>query len=352
MIAYLSVYAVCILLSIAGQKYSNLRAITLVAITIIISVLVGFRPAESGIDTQNYYLLYEQVLHNFEDSWMVVKLGFVFYYLSQLANFMGGDAAYLTFFYALLTCFFIFYTLYRYSVSLPVSVAYFFTGIGLFFFMHNVMRQALAISIVFYSISFVINNHRLKFIATMILAVLVHASAVFFIPFYFLARLPVNSLLLLLIWFVSLPFIYFTNLIVDVIQYFVFVVPEQYAHYLLDQEMYEKGGISGIGLVLMLKQGMFFLVWLAYREELQLTHSRVIYLLAMYAVILGNIVLGLGLIGRFNEYLFIFMLLALPMAIKSLIKQSQQHFVLFLAWLMLSVIFLQGLLIGAQGVVL
>ena len=119
-----------------------------------------------------------------------------------------------------------------------MSVAYFFTGIGLFFFMHNVMRQALAISIVFYSISFVINNHRLKFIATMILAVLVHASAVFFIPFYFLARLPVNSLLLLLIWFVSLPFIYFTNLIVDVIQYFVFVVPEQYAHYLLDQEMY------------------------------------------------------------------------------------------------------------------
>ena len=72
----------------------------------------------------------------------------------------------------------------------------------------------------------------------------------------------------------------------------------------------------------------------------------------MYAVILGNIVLGLGLIGRFNEYLFIFMLLALPMAIKSLIKQSQQHFVLFSAWLMLTVIFLQGLLIGAQGVVL
>lgn len=116
--------------------------------------------------------------------------------------------------------------------------------------------------------------------------------------------------------------------------------------------MYEKGGISGIGLVLILKQGMFWLVWLAYRKELQITHSRVIYLLAMYAVILGNLVLGLGLIGRFNEYLFIFMLLALPMAIKSLIKQSQQHFVLFSAWLMLTVIFLQGLLTGAQGVVL
>lgn len=350
MIAYLSVYAVCILLSIAGQKYSNLRAITLVAITIIISVLVGFRPAESGIDTQNYYLLYEQVLHNFEGSWMVAKFGYVFYYLSQLANFMGGGAAYLTFFYALLTCSFIFYTTYRHSVSLPISVAYFFTGIGLFFFMHNVMRQALAIAIIFYSISFITNKNLLKFVATTTLAVLVHASAVFFIPFYFLARLPIKSFILVVAWLLSLPFIFIPSLIVSIIKSLSFIVPNQYVHYLTAQEMYEKGGISGIGLVLMLKQGMFFLVWLAYREDLQLTHSRVIYLLAMYAVILGNIVLGLGLIGRFNEYLFIFMLLALPMAIKSLIKQSQQHFVLFSAWLMLTVIFIQNLFAGSQGV--
>lgn len=70
----------------------------------------------------------------------------------------------------------------------------------------------------------------------------------------------------------------------------------------------------------------------------------------MYAVILGNLVLGLGLIGRFNEYLFIFMLLALPMAIKSLIKQSQQSFVLFFTWLILTVIFIQNLFVGSQGV--
>lgn len=350
MIVYLSVYAVCILLCIAGQNHSSLRAITLVAITVIISVLIGFRPAESGIDTQNYYLLYEQVLHNFEGSWMVAKFGFVFYYLSQLANFMGGDAAYLTFFYALLTCSFIFYTIYRHSVSLPISVAYFFTGIGLFFFMHNVMRQALAIAIIFYSISFITNKNLLKFVATTTLAVLVHASAVFFIPFYFLARLPIKSFILAVAWLLSLPFIFIPSLIVSIIKILSFIVPNQYVHYLTAQEMYEKGGISGIGLVLMLKQGMFFLVWLAYREELQLTHSRVIYLLAMYAVILGNIVLGLGLIGRFNEYLFIFMLLALPMAIKSLIKQSQQHFVLFSAWLMLTVIFIQNLFVGSQGV--
>lgn len=39
-------------------------------------------------------------------------------------------------------------------------------------------------------------------------------------------------------------------------------------------------------------------------------------------------------------------------AVKTSTKKSQQHFVLFSAWLMLTVIFLQGLLIGAQGVVL
>lgn len=350
MIQYFSIYIVCVFLSVVGQKYSNIRAASLVVITILVSTLIGFRPAESGIDTQSYYLLYEQVLTNFENSWKVVKLGFVFYYLSQLANFMGGDAAYLTFFYALLTCSFIFYTIYRHSVSLPISVAYFFTGIGLFFFMHNVMRQALAIAIIFYSISFITNKNLLKFVATTTLAVLVHASAVFFIPFYFLARLPIKSFILVVAWLLSLPFIFIPSLIVSIMKSLSFIVPNQYVHYLTVQEMYEKGGISDLGLVLMLKQGMFFLVWLAYREELQLTHSRVIYLLAMYAVILGNIVLGLGLIGRFNEYLFIFMLLALPMAIKSLIKQSQQHFVLFSAWLVLTLIFIQNLFVGSHGV--
>lgn len=39
-----------------------------------------------------------------------------------------------------------------------------------------------------------------------------------------------------------------------------------------------------------------------------------------------------------------------PMAIKSLIKQSQKHFVLFSAWLMLTVIFIQNLFLGSQGV--
>ncbi len=352
MIIYLAAYTVCMLFSIAGQKYVELRAVSLLYIAVIVSVLVGFRAAEIGIDTQAYYSLYEQVLNSFHDTWLQGYLGYIFYYLSELADFLGGDASYLTFFYALLTCVFIFYTLYRYGVSLPVSIAYFFTGIGLFFFMHNVMRQALAIAIVFYSVSFIRDKQLLKFIVTTTFAILVHASAVFFIPFYFLARLPIKSTVLLVAWLISLPFIFFTNLIVNIIQGLFFLIPDQYVHYLSSQSMYEAGGVSGFGLVLLLKQCMFFLIWLAYRKEFQIISSRVVYLLAMYAITIGNIVLGLGLIGRFNEYLFIVMLLALPMTINSLIKESQKNFALFLVWVMLTVIFLQGLFNGAQGVVL
>lgn len=265
MITYIATYMLCIFLAIAGQKYSNIRAFSLIIVTLLISFLVGFRPVESGIDTQGYYLLYEQVLENFHGTWLQGYVGYIFYYLSVLADSIGGDASYLTFFYALLTCFFIFYTLYKHSVSLPVSVAYFFTGIGLFFFMHNVMRQALAISIIFYSISFITNKNLLKFVATTTLAVLVHASAVFFIPFYFLARLPIKGFILAVAWFLSLPFIFIPSLIVSIIKSLSFIIPNQYVHYLTAQEMYEKGGISGIGLVLILKQGMFWLVWLAYQ---------------------------------------------------------------------------------------
>lgn len=350
MIIYLTAYTACMLFSIVGQKYVELRAVSLLYIAVIVSVLVGFRAVESGLDTEGYYSLYEQVLNDFHDTWLQGYVGYIFYYLSEFAGFLGGDASYLTFFYALLTCLFIFYTLYRYGISLPVSVAYFFTGIGLFFFMHNVMRQALAVSIIFYSVSFIRDKKLLKFIITTTFAVLVHASAVFFIPFYFLSRLPIKGPILLLAWLVSLPFIFFTGWIVSIIQRFSFLVPNKYIHYLTSQSMYEAGGLSGFGLVLLAKQGMFFLIWFAYRKEIQITSSRVIYLLAMYAVIIGNIVLGLGLIGRFNEYLFVFMLLALPMAVTSMIKESQQTFCFFIVWGALAVIFLQGLLNGAQGV--
>lgn len=48
------------------------------------------------------------------------KIGYVFYYLSLLADFFGGDASYVTFFYALLSCVLIFYTI----LSLVLVLSY------------------------------------------------------------------------------------------------------------------------------------------------------------------------------------------------------------------------------------
>lgn len=338
-------------LCIVGQGYSFIRAGALFLVAIIVSVLVGFRPLEVGTDTLNYYQLYWDVLSGFEGSWREEKLGYVFYYFSVLADYVGGDASYLTFFYAALTCYFIFHTFFRYSVSLPVSVAYFFTGIGLFFFMHNVMRQALAISMVFYSVHFMVGRNWLKFSGLSVLAVLTHASALFFVPFYFLARLPIKGSFLMLAWLASLPFIFMKELVVIFFKKMTFLIPSQYVHYLEDESMYERGGISGFGLVFIFKQVVFLLVWLAYRKDGQETTNKILYLLSMFAIIFGNFFLGLGLIGRFNEYLLVFVMLALPAAVREIVKKEQQGAVLFLLWMMLGVIFIQNLVVGTQGVV-
>ena len=93
MITYLAAYTACMLFSIARQKYLELRAISLLYIAVIVSVLVGFRAAEIGIDTQTYYSLYEQVLNGFHGTWLQGYLGYIYYYLSELADFLGGDAS-------------------------------------------------------------------------------------------------------------------------------------------------------------------------------------------------------------------------------------------------------------------
>lgn len=348
--AYVSLYIICVFLSYFGQKYSNLRFAALFLVAVIVAVVVGFRPIDVGIDTQNYHFLYEQVFIRFEGTWMESQLGYIFYYLSLFSKFIGGNGHYLTFIYALLSCFFFFYTFHRCSSNIILSVACFFSGLGFFLFMHNVMRQALAISIIFYSISFIVNRNTLKFYATVFLATLVHASAVFFIPFYFLARLPVNSYFLLLVWVSSLPFIYFSDLIVIVLEIFTFIIPSVYIHYIESQHYFEIGGVSGLGLALMIKQCFFLLMWLAYRKDSHLDYNRAIYLLVMYAVIVGNFVLGLGVVGRFNLYLFVFIALGLPMAVNALIKK-QRRIAFLIVWIVLTATFLKDLLSGSHGVI-
>lgn len=351
MLSYVSVYLISIFSALIGHRYSKLKSILLLLIVLVVSYLVGFRDIESGNDTAVYYQLYGAVVQGgIEGTWMEQKIGYVFYSLSLFADVLGGDASYLTFLYALLTCWLIFYTVFKYSVSPAVSLAYFFTGIGLFFYMHNVMRQALAISVIFASLPFISKKENIKFAVSMFVAYMVHASAIVFLPFYFIARISIKPVIFLVAWVFSLPFIFMPGLVSSLIFKLEFLVPEIYSHYLLSEEVYESGGLSGFGLAFLLKQIFFLLFLFAYKSEFKVQSDQVVYRLSMIGIILGNISLHLGLMARFADYLLVFVMLALPLT-SSVFKEVQRPYFRFCLFVFLYVLYFYSLAMGGQGVI-
>lgn len=217
--------------------------------------------------------------------------------------------------------------------------------------MHNVMRQALAISMVFASLPFIYKKENIKFAFTMFAAYMVHASAIVFVPFYFLSRLYIKPVLFFVAWLLSLPFIVIPGLVYFLIFKLEFVIPGIYSHYLLSQQMYEAGGLSGFGLVFLLKQLFFILFLLAYNKGVNNKQTQVVYNLSMLGIILGNFSLHLGLMARFTDYFLVFSMLALPSSVE-IFGKSYIHCIKFLLFIILFGLYLYTLFQGGHGVAL
>lgn len=160
----------------------------------LIALIMGFRSQYTGsADTfaymtmykgmrsyesfQSYYDLYLQ-----EKDFLFSESGF--YYASWLLGRVFRDERVIVVASAILitfsTCFFI----YRNSSDAPLSLLM-YVCLGLFTFNMNGMRQACAMSICLFAYELAKNRKFLFFLATVVLAMLFHKSAIFFLPVYF-----------------------------------------------------------------------------------------------------------------------------------------------------------------------
>lgn len=350
MLQYIALFLLVTTIPAISFDVNGRRVLFLLIAGMILSCVVGFRAEGVGIDTPTYYSLYEQVNEGYKDTWLEGYLGIFFIYLSVFSNSIGLDAPFLIFIYALLTILFTLVTVYRYSNHYSISIAVFLSGLGMFFFMHNVMRQALAISIVFYSLHFICRREQFRFFIAILAAYVVHSTALVFLPFYYLARFKFTIRVLFCFWFVSFIFVFNTDLIISCLNALSFMVPHNYADYLADEKMYRMGGVSGFGLVFLLKQFMFPVFMAAYRKNSALLCKRSVYLFSMFYIILVNVTLGLGLIARMIDYLGIFLILSIPMSVNDLVRKDQRCFVFILIWCLLFVIYLRDVFVDGHSV--
>ncbi|PFE04370.1 EpsG family protein [Bacillus cereus] len=134
-----------------------------------------------------YFYMYSYA-HN-EFSWSNIDFSgdFGFDILQMFLQHFSKDPQIMIFFVALVTNVLIVITLYKYSRMFELALFVYITG-GMYLVSMNGIRQFLAASIVFLATKYIFNGNWKKYILIVLLAAMIHKSALILIPIYFLVR--------------------------------------------------------------------------------------------------------------------------------------------------------------------
>lgn len=166
---------------------NNLYGITVFFLWVIIFITIAFRGETVGADTTNYINKYLVI----KDSASYADYGGVafgeplFYYLNKLLSvFFGTNAQCIIVFEAIVVVVTYAQAFRRYSINEPITILG-FLSLGLFATSLCLVRQFIAMSVCVFSLRYVINRNIWKFVICVIIASLIHYTAVFWIVVYF-----------------------------------------------------------------------------------------------------------------------------------------------------------------------
>ncbi len=162
-----------------------------------LSVLAGIRSYGMN-DTGEYIRSFEKLTIEWKDIIYVLNVGnkvnnrvytLIIYFIRLFTN----NYTIFFFVFAVLQSFFLYLTFSKYSYSFPVASFYIYASqlYGCYF---SLMRQWLAIAIVFGGLSLLSQKKYLKYLIVMIVAGLIHQSAFCFIPIMFLAEFNIKKI--------------------------------------------------------------------------------------------------------------------------------------------------------------
>lgn len=148
----------------------------------LFSLIIGLRFYVGG-DYPSYLDDFNNFVE-FNISYSESRYSLGYYGLMYLLNTLSLTFPFLFISIAFLQIFFIYKWASLNKFLLPWIIYFYFSTLYLFESM-NIMRQALAFSIILFSINYIYKSEKIKFILIILLASSFHKSAIFFLPFYF-----------------------------------------------------------------------------------------------------------------------------------------------------------------------
>jgi hypothetical protein len=261
---------------------------------ILFSILfAGFR-YQIGNDYDSYVSMYKEIAKEPLSTYVEPGFAYVCYFLSVIGIKVQG--VFLLF--STLTLLLIAATLKKHSIN-PVFSFLLFLLIPIYYFgVMDSIRQHFALSMVFYSVRFIIDKKFIKFLLLVLLAALFHKTALIILPVYFLAHLNYNRLLLIagLLIVVIYPITSYLEdniLLVDYAEYFN-----------------SKPSEIASGLSLIVRLALFFIV-LFLKDKAEDIQDKVIINIYLLGVILYFATISTEALSRISFYLIIFEIIAI-----------------------------------------
>ena len=165
---------------IAGNETTRIHRGFVIILAIYIVFFIGFR--DRVLDTGNYITSFNEIPTSLDGILAYLSLvdnGQGFYLLQGLFKIYVSQNHYMwLLFLASVSCFFLFRTLYKYSIDFPLS-AYLFIATTTFTWLLNGTRQFLVVCILFGLTDWLIEGKKIRYILLSIFLATFHISAIF-----------------------------------------------------------------------------------------------------------------------------------------------------------------------------
>lgn len=187
MIPYFIIYLTSIIQAffIHTNLVKPLKRILAFSLILTLSVLLLLRDESIGTDTENYVRTFDFLAYSSSAIPALitsgVEIGFVLltYFLKKII-----ENNYVVFFiYGILINALYVKAAIKQNLNLVIFLCFFFSFLGLYIMSFNILRQCIALAIIFYATTFILEGKNKKFILMCILASLFHYSAIVCLPF-------------------------------------------------------------------------------------------------------------------------------------------------------------------------
>jgi transmembrane protein EpsG len=232
---------------------------------------------------------------------------FAYLLLNKMVGLLTDNVQWIFFITSFIIIFLVFKTVYQHSSIVWLSIYLF--AVGGYIASFNIVRQYIAISLVFYSYKYMKDKNLIKFTLLVITASFFHYSALLILPLYFILNLDLNFKKMLLFSFIGGLIGLFFDPIVNTVQG-VF-----YSEYTSTSYGMTAGNINNVIIAF-----FYFALAIVFKRPLLARDSSNIILInwSFINFVLSLMSLNIWLITRLMDYSSLFLILLLPEIITSI----------------------------------